>query len=146
MRDLVSHIDPKEMISPDVYTADNTPVAVDLQGRGACMICIRVGAGGITFDDTNKIEFVLTKSDDGVTYTPVVQADVDCATVTGGGIVKAFTEAHAAPALYKIGVKCDVRYLKLLADFSGTHGTGTHITAFAITGRPDVGPVTDCSL
>lgn len=146
MRDIVSEIDPKEIIAQNTYAFDSTPAAVDLQGRGACMICIMVGVGGITFDSTNKIEFVLTKSDDDVTYTPVVQEDVTCVTVTGSGIVKSLTAAHAAPAIYNVGIKCDARYLKLLADFSGTHGTGTQIAALAITGHPDVSPVNDCSL
>ena len=64
-------------------------------------------------------------------------------TVASGGIIKALTSAHAAAASYRCGYKGGKRYLKLLADFSGTHGTGTPISAMALLGHPEVSPVAD---
>jgi len=48
--------------------------------------------------------------------------------------------AQAAPAVFRLGYKGNRRWLKLLADFSGTHGVGTPIAAFVVKGTPRVVP------
>ena len=128
-------------ILPATLAADNTPPAVDLLGYQAATVYLQVGVGGITFSGTNKIEFVMTHSDDDSTYTAVVQADVSGATVTGSGIVRALTAAHATPSVTEIAYLGGKRYVKLLADFSGTHGTGTPISALVVRGLPWSAPV-----
>lgn len=124
-----------------VLTADNTPAAVSLKGYGGATLALNVGVGGITFTGANKIEFVLTHSDDGAAYTPVTDDDVikDAlapATITNG-IVRALTAAHAAASLQKLGYIGGKGFVKLLADFSGTHGTGTPISAIWTLESPD---------
>ena len=57
------------------------------------------------------------------------------------GIVRALTAAHAAATVQKIGYKGGKRYIKLLADFSGTHGTGTPIAAEVVRNRLEQMPV-----
>lgn len=141
MRDLVNNVKVVQAIEPATFSADNTPAAVDRLGFETAMLAIHVGAGGITFTGTNKIEFVLTHSDDDVTYTAVTDADVQGVTGVTNGIVKALKTAHAAADVTKIGYVGDKRFLKLLADFSGTHGTGTPLSAVAILGRPHHAPV-----
>lgn len=122
--------------------ADNTPAAIDLQGYSAAEVVLLIGIGGITFDSTNKIEFKLTHSDDDSTYTAVAVGDMLGLTSVGtGGIIKSLTAAHAAAAAYRFGYKGGKRYLKLLADFSGTHGTGTPIGMAVLLGEPNVAPV-----
>jgi hypothetical protein len=127
MHDLAHNIGAVPAIGPATLSADNAPAAIDLNGFGSAALLIGVGAGGITFDGTNKIEFKLTHSDDDSTYTAVVQADVTGTTVGTGGIVKSLTSAHASPTVDRVGYLGGKRYLKVLADFSGTHGTGTPI-------------------
>lgn len=143
MKDLHSHITVALAIGNAVFTADNTPVAIDLQGYESAEIEMSIGIGGITFSDTNKIEFKLTHSDDNSTYTDVTTADMLGVTVASGGIIKALTAAHAAAAAYRYGYKGGKRYLKLLADFSGTHGTGTPIAANVIKGNGFSNPQAD---
>lgn len=122
-------------------TADNTPPAVDRIGFKSCEVFLSIGAGGITFSGTNKIEFVVTHSDDDVTYTAVTQNDILGATVATGGIVKSLVAAHATAGVYRFGYVGMGRYIKVLADFSGTHGAGTPIAAVAVLGHPELGPV-----
>lgn len=118
------------------YAADNTPAAVDLGTADACTIFLEVGVGGITFSGTNKVEFKLTHSDDDSTYAAVTVDDlVGVASVGTGGIISSLIAAHAAATVDKIGYKGGKRYLKLLADFGGTHGTGTPMSAIAVTSR-----------
>ncbi|VBB39005.1 conserved hypothetical protein [uncultured Spirochaetota bacterium] len=126
-----------ELIPAATYDADNTPAAVDLIGFEAAEIALEIGVGGITFNGTNKIEFKLTHSDDNSTYTAVTAEDlVGSPSVGDGGIIKSLVAAHAAATVEQFGYIGGKRFLKLLADFSGTHGTGTPIGAQVIKGRP----------
>lgn len=136
MRDIHSDLTAVAVFGPVVLAADNTPAALDLQGYNAAEILLGIGIGGITFDATNKIEFKLTHSDDDVTYTAVTVDDMlGLSSVGSGGIIKSLVAAHAAAAQYRFGYKGGKRYLKLLADFSGTHGTGTPVSAVLLKGH-----------
>jgi hypothetical protein len=143
MRDLVNNLGLVVAIPSATYNADNTPAAIDRLNFESLMLAISVGVGGITFDGTNKIEFKLTHSLDNVTYDPVTIDDVNgpLNAVGAGGIINALVAAHAAADVVKIGYIGNRRYLKLLADFSGTHGVGTPISALAILGRAARKPV-----
>ncbi|SCW34090.1 hypothetical protein [Ancylobacter rudongensis] len=142
MRDIISNIAVVEAVPPAAYGADNTPSAIDIKGFDAAMLAIHVGIGGISFNGTNKIEFKLTHSDDDATYTAVTIDDVQgLASVGAGGIVKALVAAHAAPSITRVGYVGNKRFLKLLADFSGTHGTATPLSATVIKGHARERPV-----
>jgi hypothetical protein len=132
MRDLHSHLLASVAIGCAALAADNTPAAIDLKGYNAAEILISVGIGGITFSGTNKVEFKLTHSDDDSTYTAVADADMLGVTGITTGIIKSLVAAHPAAAVYRFGYKGGKRYLKLLADFSGTHGTATPISAMVL--------------
>jgi hypothetical protein len=141
MRDLHSSVTRAVAIACATYSADNTPVAVDLRGHDAAEILLDIGAGGITFSGTNKIEFKLTHSDDDSTYTEVAVGDmIGLASVGSGGIIKSLIAAHAAAGVYRYGYKGGKRYLKLLADFGGTHGAGTPISASVLLGHGQIQP------
>lgn len=133
MKDLHSDMTALVAIDAEALDADNTPAAVDLQGYDAAEIVLAIGAGGITFSGTNKIEFKLTHSDDDSTYEAVTVDDMlGLDSVDTGGIIKALTAAHATAAAYRFGYVGGKRYLKLLADFSGTHGAATPIAAVVL--------------
>jgi hypothetical protein len=141
MRDIANNIAADFAIAPATLSADNTPVAVDLKGFDSAAVMIHVGVGGITFTSSNKIEFLLTHSKDNVTYTAVTADDVRLltnadASVGTGGIVRSLVAAHAAATTAKVAYVGANRYLKVLADFSGTHGAGTPICVTVIKGNP----------
>src|SRR3954451_24504679 len=123
MKDLHSSVSLAVLIGAATLAADNTPAAVDLRGYEAAEIALSIGIGGITFTGSNKVEFKLTHSDDDSTYTAVTDADMLGVTGISSGIIKSLIVAHAAAAVYRFGYRGGKRYLKLLADFSGTHGT-----------------------
>lgn len=142
MRDIISNIAVVEAIPPAAYAADNTPAAIDIKGFNSAMLAIHVGVGGITFSGTNKVEFKLTHSDDDSTYAAVTIDDVQGVDSVGtGGIVHSLVAAHAAPTITRVGYVGNKRYLKLLADFSGTHGTATPLSATVVKGDATVRPV-----
>ena len=138
-REQAGSLVPTVVFGPVTLAADNTPTAIDLQGYDAATLFLGIGIGGITFDSTNKIEFKLTHSDDNSTYTDVAYTDLTGAaaptSALTSGIIKSLTSAHAAAAQYEFGYIGGKRYLKLLADFSGTHGTGTPLCANIVKGR-----------
>lgn len=144
--DLKSRIKVVNVITPDVYSADTTPATIDTDGFKSVTLTTNVGAGGITFSGTNKIEFKLTHSEDDVTYTAVADDDVIMPygeTLGSGGIIRSLIAAKASAdtEVHAVGYRGKKRYLKLLADFSGTHGTGTKMSASAILGSPMSMPV-----
>ncbi|MDI6834515.1 MAG: hypothetical protein QMD99_02225 [Rhizobiaceae bacterium] len=136
MKDIHSDFTVVSAIGAAVLAADNTPAAIDLQGYNAAEILLAIGVGGITFDTTNKIEFKVTHSDDDSTYTAVEAKHIlGVAAVGSGGIIKALIAAHAAAAAYRFGYVGGKRYLKILADFSGTHAAGTPIAGLVVKGQ-----------
>jgi hypothetical protein len=137
MKDMHSGFSAAVLVAAAALNADNTPVAVDLQGYEGCEIFIAVGAGGITFDGTNKVEFKLRHGDTSTVgaHAAVEQDDVLGAVVASGGIVKALTAAHASASVYRVGYIGGKRYISMLADFSGTHGSPTPVSVIAVKGH-----------
>lgn len=140
-RDITESLSAVHLIAPATLSADNTPASVDLLGYQAAAIYVGVGVGGITFSSTNRVDFVLTHSDDNSTFTPVAQADVIGVTVGAGGIVRSLIAAHANPSVTEVGYVGRKRWLRMLADFSGTHGAGTPISVLCVRGLPLTAPV-----
>mgnify|MGYP001396227338 CR=1 FL=1 len=143
MKDLHSGLTVAAAIDAATLTDDDTPEAIDLRGFKGAEIVLAIGAGDITFSDTDKIEFTLIHSDDDSSYEAVTADDLGVAAVGEGGIVKALVEAHATAGVYRFGYVGIRRYLKLLAAFSGTHATGTPIAALVIKGHGQINPQAD---
>lgn len=129
---------PVDVITPGVYAADTTPALIDMVDYQAATLLLHIGVGGITFTGTNKIEFVMTHGDASDGSDQAVVTDLDlvkdafCPASVTNGIVRALTSAHAAATVQKLGYIGGKRYAKLLADFGGTHGTGTGIAAVMV--------------
>lgn len=140
VKDLYSLLKGAVAIGASFIKLDNTPAAVDLQGYHSAVLALAIGVGGITFSGTNKIEYKLTHSDNGTDYSAVEQKDILGATVGTGGIVKSLIAEHAAATVDLIGYVGNKRYVKLLADFDGTHGTETPMAAVWLLGNADVAP------
>lgn len=141
MKDMASQIKCETLITPAVRTTDSSAAWVDTRGYDSATVQLVLGAGGITFDDSNKIEFELYESDDnGSTSNLVALADILGETGASAGIVRALTAAQSADTFMYgyIGAK---RYLALVANFTGTHGTGTAMAATVILGHPRNSPL-----
>lgn len=131
---------------PAVWDADNTPAAIDTLGFRGVTILTHVGIGGITFTTTDKVEFTLTHSDDNSTYAAVEEDDLLMPygeTMGTGGIIRSLIAAKAAAdtEVHAVGYRGKKRYLKYLANFGGTHSSGTPMSASVILSKPDSRPV-----
>ena len=130
-----------ELISAAAYSASNTPAAVDVAEAKDATILLSIGAGGISFTSANKVEFVLTHSTNDTDYVNVETGDVVGAGEITGGVICALKEAHASSEVKKFGYVGGRKYIKLLAKFSGTHGTATPLSAVVVQGEPYKKPV-----
>lgn len=128
------------LIPAGVYDDDNTPAAIQIENAKDASIILDIGAGGITFTTNNKVEFKLTQSDDGESYEAVADGDVVGVTVGTGGVIKSLVAAKAAQSVDVLGYVGTAKYLKLLADFGGTHSTGTAIAAYLVQGEAYLKP------
>jgi hypothetical protein len=141
MRDLVNNISAVHTIGPAVLSADATGTAIDLRGFNSAVVLVEVGIGGITFTSTNKVEFILQDSDDGSTgWTAVDAKYVVGVSGVASGIIRSLVAAHAAPSVVEAGYIGPKRYIRVFADFSGTHGTGTPIAVTVVRGHPTTAP------
>jgi hypothetical protein len=133
-------------LAPAVYDSDQSSVALNtaLYPFKALDIAIYVGVGGITFDDTNRVDFKMTHSDDDSTYVDCTDDDLilpyPLTTVEPGGIVKSLVAAHGTADYSVVGYRGKKKYVKFAADFSGTHGTGTTIGATWLLTHPMSAP------
>lgn len=138
--DLKSKLKASPAIAQGSYSTDQTSSALDTLssyglGYGSVTALIYVGVGGITFDTDNRVDYVMTHSDDNVTYTAVTDDEVIlgygetvAAKVTAGGAagtVKSLIAAHASADITLVGYRGKKRYVKIKADFTGTHGSTT---------------------
>ena len=123
--------------------ADNTPAALDVRGFRSVNIDLDIGDGGIAFTGNNKVEFTLTHSDDNVSYSPVTDADMIGVSGIADGIIKSLVAAHAAATVHRYGYRGGKNYLKLLANFGGTHSSPTPMAASVELSHPLSGPVAD---
>jgi hypothetical protein len=143
MKDIFATIGAKTILAPLTRTATANGTVIDLQGYKSCLLLIGTGVGGITFDGTNNITWELQDSPDNSTFT-----DVDITKVVGlsdasltSGVVRKFSAAHAAASLDVVCYTGGQRYIKLIANFNGTHGTGTLTQAIALVSDSAFQPV-----
>jgi len=142
MRDLKNNIGVVQSLVPAVRTADANGDAVDLQGFESATVVIDMGAEGITLSGTDKIEIELEHSDDNSTWTDVTSSnDVIGATPDSGGKIATFDANGEIPAISAVGYIGGKRYIRAVANFSGTHGTGTPLSVSVIKGHYRHNPV-----
>lgn len=138
-------------IAPAEYSTDQTSAALNTASHlfKALTAAIYVGVGGITFDADNRIDFEMTHSDDNSTYTAVTDDDVVLPypqVVGTGGVVKSFIAAHAAAEWLVVGYRGKKQYVKIKANFVGTHGAGTILGVMWLLGQPMSAPTWNASV
>jgi hypothetical protein len=139
MRDQQSLMATVAAIVPGTYADDPANITVDRSGFDALTFALSIGVGGISFTNTNRIDVVMEHSEDGTTWDPVGADNVLGATPDPNGIVLSQRTAHPGATVHRIGyvdgTAGDRPYVRLRADFAGTHATGTALSAIAILGH-----------
>ncbi|MGE4043326.1 MAG: hypothetical protein AB7F35_00630 [Acetobacteraceae bacterium] len=126
-------------------SSDTNGASVDRSESFALGLLLAIGAGGVTFSGTDKVEFKWEVSDDNSAWSAAAQGDINLpdgteVTLGTGGIFKTLNAAHAAITAERFNYVGGKRYHRIVADFSGTHGSPTPIAATFILGKPKLGP------
>lgn len=137
MRDLANNVSAVASIAPVVGSSDTNGTGVDLQGFESATIMVNTGVEGDTLSGSVKVDFKLEDSDDDITYTAVTSATaVTDGTVDASGIFLTLDANGETPQVTTIGYVGGKRYVRVVADFTGTHSSGTPIAATVIKGHP----------
>jgi len=139
MQDLSNNIKLMQSIAPAVLDADANGTGVDTQGYENVAIVVDTGVEGITLSSTNKIEFELEHSDDDSTYVDAESSDIN-GTLGSNGLFLTLDANAESPQISEIEYLGTKRYVRVVANFSGTHGTGTPVSAHVILGKPRHAP------
>lgn len=137
-KDLLNSIDVSSTLVPASRTADANGTGVDVGRNESAVLLFHVGAEGVTLSGTDKIALEIEESDDDSTYTDVAAADL--VGEESAGVVKTLDDIAEAPAAYSVTYLGSKRYIRAVLNYSGTHGTGTPISAVVIAGHPRVAP------
>lgn len=137
MRDLANSVSVAQSLAPAVRTADANGDGVDLQGFESATIVVDTGAEGVTLSSSVKIDFILEDSSDDSTYSAVTSNNlVTDGAVDSSGIFLTLDANAETPQVASIGYVGGKRYVRVKADFTGSHSTGTPVSATVIKGHP----------
>ena len=130
MRDLANSISVAQSLAPAVRTSDANGTGIDLQGFEGGTVVVDTGAEGVTLSGSVKIDFKLEESSDDSTYTAVTSSTaVTDGTVDSNGIFLTLDDNAETPQVATIGYVGGSRYIRVVADFTGSHSTGTAVAA-----------------
>ena len=137
MKDLANNLIAVQSLAPAVRTADANGTGVDLQFFEGAFILFDIGAEGDTLSVYVKIDVKLEESDDNSSFSAVTSSSaVTDGSIDSNGIWATFDDNAEAPAVAGIGYVGGKRYIRVVADFTGTHSNGTPCSALVIKGHP----------
>jgi len=134
-------------IAPATLDADASGGSIDTKDFGSLTFGIFVGAGGISFTGTNRVDFIVEETNDqsaiNVAADDALILAPGAAAPGGTGIVRSLiaTKSAADTTMTTVGYRGKKRYARVKADFGGTHGTGVMMAVVAQSGHPRVKPV-----
>lgn len=142
-RDIFSELKVTQLLTPAVRTADANSSSVDTRDHDSLMLQAQVGNSGDTLSGSVKLELELEESDDNSVFTDVADADM-IGGITGATNPGTFALIDA-PAEdtrdFIVGYRGSKRYVRVVANFTGTHTNGIPIGASAIQGHSHRSPV-----
>lgn len=125
----------QQIIDPVVATGDVTSEAIDLAEHVGVTVYGLVGESGDTLSGSVKIELEVQHSDDNSTYAACADADLsDSVTGTNTGTFAVIDAADEDDAVYSTKYIGNKRYVKVVANLTGTHTNGTPIGGLALKG------------
>lgn len=137
VRDLFHNLLAVASLAPAVRTADTNGSGVDLRDNDSNLLMSNIGTPGVTLSGTDKILIEVEESDDNSTFTDVADADlINPKTGVNTGTMAVYDGTTDAAGIVLNGYRGSKRYIRLVANFVGTHGTGTAVSASVVLGHP----------
>ena len=134
MNDLSNNLKIVASVVPAALDADANGTGVDTQGYENALVVVNCGVEGITLSGTDKIEFELEVSDDNSSWTDATSDDVQ-GTLGANGNFLTLDDNAETPSVTELEYLGNSRYIRVVANFSGTHGTATPMAASVILGK-----------
>lgn len=146
MRDLVNNIKTGLGLAPQVVTADQDGVSIDVRGFDSLAIVVALGAAGDTLAADTKFDFKLQHAEDNGAGSPdsweaVGSDDVLYQTVDANGVFLTVDADAEAGQAYRVGYKGSRRWVRVQTDVTGTHENGTPVAVIAVQGDAHIKPV-----
>jgi hypothetical protein len=118
--------------SVTLTSTDVNGVTIDTQGFNSLWFTVNVGANGGTLNGSNKVDFELQHGDasdlsDAVNVTSV--GDTGGYTIDNNGAWATVDAGGEASAVYKVAYTGSKRYVRLVADITGTISLPVSATA-----------------
>jgi len=134
VKDVKNKLAIKSTILPQVATGDVTGAAVDTQDSVGVGLVAHVGLSGDTLSGSVKIELEVQHSDaSGSGFAACADADIDAAvTGTNTGTFAVIDDAAEDEKVYKVNYIGSKRYVKVIANLTGTHTNGTPLSCVAV--------------
>lgn len=140
MRDMFHQFGPVQDIDPATLTASANGSGVDLQGFEGALIAVLVGESGDTLNGSNHIQLEVEHADDDGAGSPDSWedcADADLVEVVAGSNTGTFAKIDDATeddAVYHTAYIGSKRHIRVVANLTGTHSTGTPLGAVVVRG------------
>ena len=140
-RDLYSNLGVEVAIESETLDADKNGETIDTQGYSSLMFAVNVGESGDTLSGSVHVQLEVEESDDDSSWTDV--DDADLTNVVDGTNDGTFAKIvlNGDQAAYLVGYKGSKRYVRVVANFTGTHTNGIPIGAVALLGHAELLPV-----
>lgn len=133
IKDIKNNIKLVSSLLPLLRTADANGAGVDTQDSVGVALVAHIGLSGDTLSGSVKIEMEVEHSDDNSTFTDCADADIDAAvTGTNTGTFAVIDAAADDEQLYKCNYLGSKRYVRVVANYTGTHTNGCAVAAHAI--------------
>lgn len=122
-----------------VLTADANGATIDRAGYEEVVLIAIFGESGDTLSGSVKVEMEVEHSDDGSTWADCAAADLIGDTAAGQfAVVDGAADDQQAYTCAYVGGK---RYVRAVANFTGTHSNGIPLTVLHELGCPRAVPV-----
>ena len=137
MRDLANNISVAQSIAPVVGSSDTNGTGIDLQGFESATIVVDTGVEGDTLSSSVKVDFILQDSTDNSSFSAVTSNSlVTDGAVDSSGIFLTLDANGETPQVTSIGYVGGARYIRVVADHTGTHSNGSPYGVTVIKSHP----------
>lgn len=151
IKDIMSELgDPVVSLALTNRIADANGSGADLKGARRALIAAAVGDSGDTLSATVKFELELEESEDNSTFTDVADTDLsEYVDGTNDGCFVLCDQPTEDSKLFLTEYRGNKRYIRAVANFTGSHPVGTvfgvYIIPFARTHKPGLSPSASAS-
>ncbi len=142
MRDLHSNLGVVQSLDPAVTTSTRVGAPIDRQGYESVEHIVSLGMSGDTLSPSVSLTLKLEESEDGSTWSSVVNdSDVLGPAIDGSGAFALVDDPSEDGQAIAIGYVGDARYCRVQVELAGVHTNGTPVAALALLGHGSVRPV-----